>query len=280
LAENLQILLAELGAEGEVIESKPSIADSIITFLTSGAVQAILILLGLVMIFLEIQTPGFGIPGITAVIAFLIVFGASALLGRVGSLELLLFLAGIGLLAVEIFVLPGFGVVGISGFILIGFSLVLSMQDFVIPRFEWEWTLLGRNVLVVFIGLVAAVTGIAIIALFGPKLRMFDGLTLKAQITGTAGGPDPESPVGKAIAVDTAGSVPISFQTGLAQEDDENLIALVGKTGTTDSILRPSGRATIDGKNYTVEADGEYMESGSPVIVSRVRGNRIIVKKV
>ena len=273
--ETRENLLSEIGFKGEITESNPSAADGLISFLTSGPVQAILILLGLVMIFLEIQTPGFGIPGITAVIAFLIVFGSSALLGRVGSLEIILFLAGLGLLAVELFVLPGFGVVGISGFILIGLSLVLSMQDFVIPRVDWEWTLFGRNILVVFVGLIAAVTGIAVIALLGPKIRIFDRLTLTTSISGTAGGPDPDSEVGKTIVA--AGG---SFDSGLAPEDEENFAALVGKTGTSDSILRPSGRAVFDGKVYTVEADGEFIESGRGIAVTRVRGNRIIVRRV
>jgi len=279
LADGLDELFGAVGFKGEVVESSPSAADTVISFLTSGGVQAILILLGLVMIFLEIQTPGFGIPGITAVIAFLIVFGASALLGRVGSLEIILFLIGLGLVAVEIFVLPGFGVVGISGFVLIGVSLVLSMQDFVIPRFEWEWTLLGRNSLVVFAGLLASVTGIAVIALLGPKIKLFDGLTLKAQITGTAGGPDPDSKVGKDLASERAsGAVMGSADSAL--EDEENLAALVGKIGVSDSILRPSGRAVFDGKVYAVEADGEFIDSGRGIAVTRVRGNRIIVKRV
>jgi len=271
LAESREELLSAIGVAGEIVESSPSAADSIISFLTSGPVQAILILLGLVMIFIEIQSPGFGIPGITAVIAFLVVFGSSALLGRVGSLEIILFLAGIGLLAIELFVLPGFGIVGILGFLFIGLSLVLSMQDFVIPRFDWEWGLFGRNVVVVFAGLLAAITGIAVIALVGPKIRMFDVLTLKAQITGTAGGPDPDSIVGKTI----------ESATGItAQEDEENFADLVGKIGTSESILRPSGRALIDGKIYTVEADNEFVDTGKGIVVTRVRGNRIIVRRV
>ena len=279
LADNQENLLSSLGIKGEIVESSPSIADSIISFLTSGVVQAILIILGLVMIFLEIQSPGFGVPGIIAVVAFLIVFGSSALLGRVGSLEIIIFLIGLGLLAVEIFVLPGFGVVGISGLILIGLSLILSMQDFVIPRFDWEWTLLGRNALVVFVGLLAAILGIAVIALLGPRMKIFDRLTLKAAITGTAGGPDPESPVGKAIAVDQAGAN-VPGNSDYAPEDEENFASLVGKIGTTDSILRPSGRAVIDEKVYDVIADGVYIEPGRGVIITRVRGNRIIVKRV
>ena len=276
LAENQESLLAAIGVKGEIVKSSPSAADDVISLLTSGPVQAILILLALVMIFVEFQTPGFGIPGITAVIAFLIVFGSSALLGRVGSLEIIFLLAGLGLLAVEIFVLPGFGVTGISGFILIGLSLVLSMQDFVIPRFDWEWELLGRNALVVVAGLLAAITGIAIIALLGPRIRIFDRIMLKTSITGTAGGPDPDSPAGKvngAAGTDSAYS-------GLAAEDEENFSALVGKVGTSESILRPSGRAVIDGKIYTVEADGGFVDSGTGIVVTRVRGNRIIVKRV
>jgi membrane-bound serine protease (ClpP class) len=276
LADSRDSLFESLGVKGEVTESSPSAADSIISFLTSGAVQAILILLGLVMIFLEIQSPGFGIPGVTAVIAFLVVFGSSFLLGRVSSLEILLFLIGIGLLAVEIFVTPGFGVMGISGFVIIGISLVLSMQDFVVPRFEWEWTLLGRNALVVFVGLLAAITGIAVIALLGPKIRIFDGLTLKTKIVGTAGGPDPDSPLGKAIAASEGKTTSTVF----SYEDEENYAGLVGKIGVADTVLRPSGRAVFDGKIYAVEADGEFIDPGRGIAVTRVRGNRIVVKRV
>jgi membrane-bound serine protease (ClpP class) len=263
LAGSREELLAVLSVSGGAGESSPGIADEIITFLTSGPVQAVLILLGLVMIFLEINTPGFGIPGVVAVLSFLVVFGSGALLGRVDSLEIILFIAGIGLLAVELFVIPGFGFIGISGFLLIGLSLLFSMQDFVIPRFDWEWALLGRNAMVVFVGLVAAVTGIAVIALLGPKTRLFERLTLKTRITGTAGGPDPD------------GAIPAP-----AFEEEENYASLVGKTGVADSVLRPSGKAVFDNKVYNVEADGEFVESGRGIVVTKVRGSRITVKRV
>ncbi|MDR2028471.1 MAG: nodulation protein NfeD, partial [Treponema sp.] len=271
IANDRDALLAALGA-GEIIgESDPSIADMLITLLTSAPVQALLIILGLVMVFLEINTPGFGIPGTVAVVAFLAVFGSSALLGRVGSLEMILFLAGLGLLAVEIFILPGFGLAGISGFILIGVSLILSMQDFVIPRFDWEWGLLGRNAVVVAIGIIAAITGIAVIALLGPKIKLFDGLTLKTRITGTAGGPDPESAA--------PSSAPAAVQD-LRAEEEEDYAALLGKAGIAASTLRPSGKAEIEGRLYTVEGDGSFIEQGKALKVIRVRGNRIVVRPV
>jgi membrane-bound serine protease (ClpP class) len=258
-------LLTALGAAGEIGQSEPSAADGLISFLTSGAVQTILIVLGIVMIFLEINTPGFGIPGVTAIIAFAVVFGSGILLGKANSTEIILFLLGVGFLAVEIFILPGFGFMGITGLILIGLSLVLSMQDFVIPRFEWEWTLLGRNAVVVAIGMLISVAGIAAIALLGPKIKIFDRLTLKTRITGTAGGPADTDEDEPAAAGETPG---------------QDYRSLVGKIGVAVTTLRPSGRVEIDGEVYSVEADGSFVEPGRGVKVTRVRGSVISVRLV
>jgi membrane-bound serine protease (ClpP class) len=267
-------LLASIGAVEEIGVSVPSAADGIISFLTSGAVQTILIVLGIVMIFLEINTPGFGIPGVTAILAFAAVFGSGILLGKAGSPEIILFLLGVGLLAVEIFILPGFGITGISGLVLIGLALVLSMQDFVIPRFEWEWSLLGRNAVVVTIGMLAAVAGIAAIALLGPKIKIFDRLTLKTRITGTAGGPvagdEPAGITPQGVPAGGGGNAP-----GL-----QDYGSLVGKIGVAVTTLRPSGRVEIDGEVYSVEADGSFVEPGRGVKVTRVRGSAITVRLV
>lgn len=258
LADSREALFEALGAGGEFTESNPGAADQVITFFTTGVVQVVLILLGLVLIFFEINTPGFGIPGVVGGICFLAVFGSSALLGRVGSLEMILFILGLGLLAVEIFLLPGFGVAGISGLILIGLSLILSMQDFVIPRFDWEWSLMGRNTAVVAIGLVAAITGIAVIALLGPRIKLFDRLTLKTTIAGTA----------------TADALPLQGST------EPDYQSLIGKIGVADTTLRPSGRVEIEGEIYNAEADGSFVEAGRGVRVTRVRGSILTVRLV
>ncbi|MDR2630437.1 MAG: nodulation protein NfeD [Spirochaetaceae bacterium] len=263
-ADDRDSLVAVLGVGEGIIESAPSAADGLLSFLTSAPVQAVLIILGIVMLFLEIQTPGFGIPGVTAIIVFITVFGSGALLGRVESLEIILFLLGIGLLSVEIFILPGFGIAGISGLVLIGISLVFSMQDFVIPRFDWEWDLLGRNAVVVSVGLLAAITGIAVIALLGPRIKIFDRLTLKARITGTAGGPLRSEDV----------------PSGEEAEGLEDYRSLAGKTGIAATTLRPSGKVEIEGRLYMAEGDGVFIEQGSPVEVIRIQGNRIVVRDI
>jgi membrane-bound serine protease (ClpP class) len=277
VADNREALFAALGAAGPAEESVPGISDGIVSFLTSGPVQAILIILGLVLIFLEINTPGFGIPGLGAIVCFLLIFGSGFLLGRVGSGELLLFLLGLGLLAVEIFVLPGFGVVGIGGIVLIALSLILSMQDFVIPRFAWEWDLLGRNAAVVSIGIVCAVVGIVFIALLGPKIRLFDPLTLQTRIEGTANGPLPAS--GSLSANGQARAAGPLTAEGIQPENEEDYQRLAGKTGVSVSILRPVGKAEIEGRLYAVEAEDAFIEPGNKIQVIRVQGNRITVRR-
>jgi membrane-bound serine protease (ClpP class) len=263
IIDDKESLLAEIGAAEISEESSLSFADTLVSFLTSGAVQTILIIIGIIMIFLEINTPGFGIPGAAAIVAFAVVFGTNAMLGNVGSLEMILFLIGIILLAVEIFVLPGFGVAGISGLILIGISLIFSMQSFIIPNNEWEWELMGRNAVVVSVGMILAIAGILVIALLGPKIRIFDPLTLKTSITGTASGPDP----------DTSG-----IKVAPLIEDENNYQLLLGKSGTAETTLRPTGKALIEGRTYIVESDAEFIEQGRSITVIRVRGNSILVK--
>ena len=110
----------------------------------------------------------------------------------------------------------------------------------------------------VLLSLFAAVGGIAAIALLGPKIRLFDGLTLKTRITETAYTPLP------AGSPDAAG--------------DEDYTALTGKRGIAASTLRPSGTAEIEGRVYRVEGDGAFIEQGEPVEVVRVYGSRIVVR--
>ncbi|AEF84633.1 conserved hypothetical protein [Treponema primitia ZAS-2] len=277
IVDTQEALLESLGAHAVLEESEPGMIDTILSLLGAAPVQAILIILGLVMIFLEINTPGFGIPGLVAILCFAAVFGAGALQGQVGSLELILFLAGLGLLAAEIFIIPGFGIVGISGFVCIGLSLILSMQDFIIPHSDLEWDVLGRNALVVCIGIIAAVAGIALIALLGPRLRIFDGLTLHTRITGTAGGPvqDDEPPPSE----NRKRSRRRIAEPVLPEAGDQGYASLTGKTGKAVSTLRPSGKAEIEGRAYAVETEGVYIESGEPIRVIRVLGNRVVVEK-
>lgn len=245
-------LYGALGVEAErVAELSPDSADRIVSVITGSAFTSLLILAGLVALFLEITSPGFGIPGSVAVIAFSLLFTANFMLGRVASLELLLFMGGLVLLLLEVFVIPGFGVAGISGLVLLVASLILSMQGFIVPEFDWQWDILNRNVLLVLANTVGAFLAFAGIAYLFGRTNMFSRLKLADTQETSAG---------------------FTVQTNEVRE------RYLGKTGRAVSSLRPAGSADIGDERVSVESDGEWIETGSEIEVIRVDGNRIIVR--
>jgi membrane-bound serine protease (ClpP class) len=74
-----------------------------------------------------------GIGGLIGLVCFALFFWSRFLGGTADWFEVILFLAGVLLLLVEIFVIPGFGVWGGTGILLILSSLVLAGQ---IPIFN------------------------------------------------------------------------------------------------------------------------------------------------
>ena len=103
--------------------------DKLIQLLLNPFLQSIFMMMIVGGIFVEIRTPGIGLPLLTAVIGALLYF-APAYLGHLATnWEILLFVVGLLLVALEIFVIPGFGVAGISGIILVVVSLALAMVD-------------------------------------------------------------------------------------------------------------------------------------------------------
>ena len=55
---------------------------------------------------------------------------------------------------------------------------------------------------------------------------------------------------------------------------------LVGRHGVAVTDLRPSGIATIDGERHDVICQGRFLPRGSPVVVSRLEANSIVVEQV
>jgi membrane-bound serine protease (ClpP class) len=131
---------------------------------------------------------------------------------------------------------------------------------------------------VVALALIAAITGIAVIALLGPRIRLFDGLTLKTRITGTAGGALPAEAAASAGGAEVPGN--LAGGAAPAGEGEPDYRALTGKIGVADTTLRPSGRVEIEGAVYPAETEGSFVEAGRGVRVIRVRGNRITVTLV
>ncbi|HDQ00711.1 MAG TPA: hypothetical protein ENN22_16225 [bacterium] len=60
----------------------------------------------------------------------------------------------------------------------------------------------------------------------------------------------------------------------------EHLISLLGKRGVTKTTLRPAGMALFDDEKVDVVAEGSFIDSGKPVEVIFVEGNRVVVKEI
>lgn len=249
----------------EVTRIEPTPWDKMAALITGSVVTSILIMMGLVGLYLEVSTPGFAVPGTVAIICFTIVFAGGALMGTFNSFELILFIAGVVLLIAEIFLIPGFGITGISGIFLMMGALILSRQGFFIPEFEWETDILLKNMLLVFGTTGASVIIMGILLVIFPHLAPFKRLILTSPADQTAS--------------QTAGwnNDQISGQNVEVREETQTVKP--GTVGITATPLRPSGKASFGNEVLPVETDGEYMEQGSKIIVTKNSGNIIRVKK-
>ncbi|HZA53226.1 MAG TPA: NfeD family protein [Candidatus Udaeobacter sp.] len=246
-AENTESVLEQLGLAGaEVRKTAPNWAENSVRFLTHPVVSSLLITIGMLGIIIEIRTPGFGIPGGLGIMSLALFFWGHSLVQLVGWEEILLVALGIVLLAAEVFVVPGFGITGVLGIgaLLAGLSLSL-----VGGGATWEFTIkaAGRVIFSLLLALLASL----VLLRYLPRL-----------------------PWGRRLILETGLGAGQGYAS--ASETDKNWL---GKTGTVLSPLRPAGIAEIEGERVDVVSDGGFVESGAPIVVSRVDGNRIVVRR-
>lgn len=137
--------------------------DYILRFLINPVVLSALISIGIIGVYIELKTPGFGIGGVISIIAFSIFFFAQIFVGDSGFLAPAIFFLGIVLLAIEIFIIPGFGITGILGIFGIAAGIFMS---FGINN-------IAQATLVVFVSLISDIILIIILARFILKSKGF-----------------------------------------------------------------------------------------------------------
>jgi membrane-bound serine protease (ClpP class) len=231
----------------EKIYQKSNWAEDVVRFLNNGIVSSILIMIGIFGLIAEIKSPGWGVPGTAGIIALALFFGSSYILQLASIIEILMFVVGLGLLLLEIFVIPGFGVTGISGIILIIASLFLSMLG-ADPFLDFN--AVSMAIIKLTVGFLAALILIFALVRFLPKSTLFKKFILSEEEKATEG---------------------YTSRTNLSE-----LLGVEGKSLTT---LRPAGTAEINGKRIDVVTDSEYIEHGKPIIVTAVEGMRVVVRE-
>ena len=249
-----------LGHDGKALEYQTyDPFDRFVIFITSAGVVSLLMLIGLVATYLEITSPGFGIPGTVAILAYSVVFLGSALIGYFDSFELILLLVGIALLAVEIFIIPGFGAAGIGGIVCIAAALIFSQQDFIVPEFSWQTDILLKNAARIGLIFLGSFTIFGLTLFVVPRTGIFRRLVL--------------GPAGSGSSAVAAGA-----DTSPEAENPGGLIR-TGDQGEAISELRPAGTARISGRRVSVQTQGEFLEAGTRVEVLEVWGSRIVVRE-
>jgi membrane-bound serine protease (ClpP class) len=238
--------------EYEIVKQELTGMDKVIGFLVNPIVSGILIMIIIGGIYFELQTPGIGFPIVASVVAALLYFAPLYLEGLANHWEILIFIAGVVLIAVEIFAIPGFGVAGISGIVLIIGGLTLSLVG---------------NVGLDFTGVplegILQAFFIVVIAIFLSLLLSF--FISKQMFTTTIFGH---------LALDTVQNVDEGYTSA-----DEEYESMMGKKGIAFTVLRPSGKVKIGNDVYDATAVSGYIEKGEAVQVVNYQTGQLFVMK-
>jgi membrane-bound serine protease (ClpP class) len=249
---NLDEALKKLGySSPTVIRLERNWSEELVKII--GTIAPILMTIGIALLYIEFKTPGLGAPGIIGACLIGLVFFSQYMVGLANYTEMLLAVAGIAIIAIELFVFPTMGLLLVVGAALIVISLVLSMQGFVLPKpeFPWQRTTMVINLAKVLGSFVAAGVLSLLFVRYGlPRVsRVVSGPFLTDTLAGAhaASGAD----------------LPIS----------------VGDSGTVVTALRPAGRVAIKGEVYDVVTEDEFIEKGAPIIIIQIDGVRVVVKR-
>jgi membrane-bound serine protease (ClpP class) len=255
LASSITEVLEKTGLKQcELKRYRPGPVDKAIGFLLRPVIQGILIMIMLGGIYFELQAPGIGFPSVAAGLAALLYFAPLYLEGLAANWEILLFLVGLVLLILEIFVIPGFGVAGISGIALMVTGLTLSLVDNVVFRLEGigaVWQII-RALMTVLISLFLAF----MLFIFGSKRLAY-------------------SRAFKRIALEATEQKKEGFVSIDVRQKE-----MTGKTGIAVTILRPSGTIEIDNEMYDAIAVIGYIEKGARIKVIRDEAGQLYVEKI
>ena len=237
---------------------EPTTLDRVLGWLMNPVAQGIFIMLIVGGIYFELQTPGIGFPLVAAVLGAVLYFAPLYLEGVAQNWELLLFVVGLLLLAVEIFVLPGFGIAGVAGIAAVVTGLAFAAIDNELFRHVTSGEVSVAWVVRPFaVVIVSSVTAFVAALWLGRRF-----------LTGS-------SPLRERIVLTTR----MTPEQGYVGQQP-SLPDLIGRTGTVTAVLRPSGKVLVDGTYYeAVAEDGLYIERGAVVEIVRAEGGLLYCRR-
>ena len=230
-------------ANATVTKYMVTLADRTVFFITSPYISALLLSLGGLGLFIEIRTPGFGVPGFLGLLFIGLFFGGHMLNQISFGLAALIFVIGLALMVIEVFVIPGFGIAGILGLIMLLGSVFYTFFQ---STDDANIALLWLSISVILTSVLAIIATI-----FLPKSSPFQRLAL---------------------------STVMSTDQGYHSAGTQDFESYLGKTGVALTPLRPAGTARIDNKRLDVVTVGNFIAENTPIKVLEVEGSKISVE--
>jgi membrane-bound serine protease (ClpP class) len=232
-----------------LVRTHISWSEKLVYWLTNPIISSLLLTLGILGLIFELRTPGWGIGGTLSLLALALFFGSHYLVNLAQWTEILIFLVGLVLILLEIFVIPGFGITGILGILLVLASFVLSL----LPRIESigfqdilnSITMVGLSFIFAFVLVIPVVKLV-------PRTKTFQRLIL-----------------------DTSEKTAEGFRS-----TPESYEQFLGAEGIALSTLRPAGIGLFNGNRLNIVAEGDFIESNQKIKIIKVEGYKVVVKKL
>lgn len=226
--------------------------DHLVALLVNPLVSGLLIMGIIGGIYFELQTPGIGFALLVALVCGALFFAPLYLQGLADNWEIAIFVLGVILLVLEIFVIPGFGVAGIAGIILVLCGLAFSMvaNDY----FDFKLTQPGllMNSFIIVIG--AMILTIVLMVIFGKNVL--------------------QSPTFKKLVLEDEQKATEGYTSSVAKPN------LINKVGITKTVLRPSGKIEIDNVWYDAVALDSFIDVGEEIYVEKHENYNLFVRKL
>lgn len=221
-----------------------------------NAISPILLIIGVLGIYIEFKTPGFGLPGMIGLMAFTLYFLGGYIAGLSGVEWVAVFALGLALFALELFVFPGTVFLGLAGAVLMLGAIVMAMVDVYpgppgIPmpvQFRVPVQGIITQLTIVLVG-----SGLALwlVSRFLPKTSLYSSLVSQSA----------------------------SGETSINREQEVQL-KRVGEIGMTLSVLRPGGKAQFGNDILDVISQGDMIPKNQRVRIIGHSGREAIVEIV
>jgi membrane-bound serine protease (ClpP class) len=247
--ESLDELLKKLGyGNAARVEVRPTGVEQLAMWI--NMISPLLLIIGIAGIYIEFKTPGFGLPGIVGIAAFALYFFGGYIAGLSGLEWIAVFVVGLALLAIELFVFPSTTILGLSGAALMLIALVMAMVDVypgmpALPTFKMLELPL-RDLFIAFLGGALAVL---VLSQWLPKTSFY----------------------GKLVSQNTSGVI---TEAKLERQQ----VSRLGQVGVAISALRPGGKAQFGDEVIDVISQGEVIDKGQRVKVIGHSGTAAVVE--